>query len=63
MDDGDVDVAAEDEYEKILAGIGLEIAEDGMAVPTKKVKKDVVQVEEEAKDEEMDDLASRLMKI
>ena len=34
-----------------------------MAVPTKKVKKDVVQVEEEAKDEEMDDLASRLMKI
>ena len=34
-----------------------------MAVPTKKAKKDVVQVEEEAKDEEMDDLASRLMKI
>ena len=33
-----------------------------MAVPTKKVKKEVV-VEEEAKDEEMDDLASRLMKI
>ena len=26
MDDGEVDMAAEDEYEKVLAGIGLEIA-------------------------------------
>lgn len=47
----------------MLAGIGLEIAEDGMAVPTKKIKKEAAPVEEEAKDEEMDDLASRLMKI
>ncbi len=43
--------------------MGLEIADDGVAVPTKKIKDKAPVIEEEAKDEEMDDLASRLMKI
>lgn len=63
MDDGEVDADADEEYEKVIAGLGLEIAEDGLAIPSKKIKDKAPAIVEEEKDAELDDLAARMMKI
>ena len=61
--DGDLDDEVDNEYNKVLAEVGLEYAGTEPAVPVAKPSRPAAVPAEEAKDADLDDLESRLKNI